>query len=230
MIAIIYAVYRKCFFVKVNMNHVLSITGSIFKVGLAPFGLALTPNISLVLINRFSVQYGGEKAIATYACIGYIICIIYLILQGVGDGSQPLMSRYYGEKREEDLREIKKLAYTFAIILAVAGCILMFAGRWNIGMLFGASEEVNINTGKIIPIFLIAVPFVAITRVSTAGFYATEKNVLSYILTFIEPVLMLVFMLILPPLFGGQIMIWWSTVIARIMSAVLALYLTRKQK
>lgn len=105
----------------------------------------------------------------------------------------------------------------------------MFLGRWKIGVLFGASEEVNVNTGNIIPIFLISVPFVAITRVSTAGFYATEKSVLSYILTFIEPVLMLILMLILPPLFGGQIMIWWSTVIARIASAVLALYLAKKQ-
>ena len=42
----------------------------IIKAGLAPFGLALTPNISLVIIN--------------------------LILQGVGDGSQPLMSKYCG--------------------------------------------------------------------------------------------------------------------------------------
>ena len=99
-IAISYSVYKKCFFIKASLDHVGSITGSIFKVGLAPFGLALTPNISLVIINRFSVLYGGEKAIATYACIGYIICIIYLVLQGVGDGSQPLMSRYYGEKKK----------------------------------------------------------------------------------------------------------------------------------
>lgn len=227
LIAIVYSVYKKCFFVRVSSNHVVSIMGSIFKVGLAPFGLALTPNISLVIINKFSALYGGENAIATYACIGYIICIIYLVLQGVGDGSQPLMSRYYGEKREADLKEIRKMAYVFAIFLALAGCVLMFMGRWKIGVLFGASEEVNINTGNIIPIFLISVPFVAITRVSTASFYATEKSVLSYILTFIEPVLMLILMLILPWLFGGQIMVWWSTVIARIASAVLALYLTK---
>ena len=74
---------------------------------------------------------------------------------------------------------------------------------------------------------MISVPFVAITRISTAGFYATEKAVSSYILTFIEPVLMLVLMLILPPLLGGQIMIWWSTVFARIISAVLAIFMTK---
>lgn len=92
-----------------NAGEFGSLYKSIFKAGLAPFGLALTPNISLVIIN--------------------------LILQGVGDGSQPLMSKYYGEKRTNDLTEAKHMAYTFAIIylpyysdklydkiLLVAGC------------------------------------------------------------------------------------------------------------
>lgn len=73
-----------------NAGEFGSLYKSIFKAGLAPFGLALTPNISLVIIN--------------------------LILQGVGDGSQPLMSKYYGEKRTNDLTEAKHMAYIFAII------------------------------------------------------------------------------------------------------------------
>ena len=70
----------------------------------------------------------------------------------------------------------------------------------------------------------------SIIAFALSGVYATEKAVLSYILTFIEPVLMLVLMLILPPLLGGQIMIWWSTVFARIISALLALLLTKSNK
>lgn len=225
LIAVAYSIKAKRFFLRIKVKEFIRLCKSIFKVGLAPFGLALTPNISLILINRFSASYGGEKAIATYACISYIICIIYLILQGVGDGSQPLMSKYYGERKNRDLANVKRMAYIFAIILALFGCAVMFFGKWHIGELFGSSEAVNAETAKIIPIFLISVPFVAITRISTAGFYATEKAALSYILTFIEPILMVVFMLILPPLFGGQVMIWWSTVLARIISALLALLL-----
>ena len=230
LIAIIYSVINKKMFIRVKLKDFRAHCKSIFKVGLAPFGLSLTPNISLILINRFSASYGGEKAIATYACISYIICIIYLVLQGVGDGCQPLMSRYYGEKRSKDLSEVKRMAYIFAIFLALIGCVVMFFGRRHIGKLFGSSDIVNTEIAKIIPIFLISVPFVAITRISTAGFYATEKAALSYILTFIEPVLMLIFMLVLPPLAGGQIMIWWSTVLARIFSALLALVLTKLNK
>lgn len=122
------------------------------------------------------------------------------------------------------------MAYIFAVMLAFVGCVIMYLSRGYIGILFGSSDAVNTEIAKIMPIFLVSVPFVAITRISTARFYTTEKAVLSYVLTFIEPVLMLVLMLILPPLLGGQIMIWWSSVFARILSAVLALLLAKSYK
>lgn len=228
VVAISYTVYKRNFALKISHRKMAEFSKAIFKVGLAPFGLALTPNISLMIINRFSAIYGGEKAIATYACISYIVCIIYLILQGVGDGSQPLMSRYYGEKNSAALKQIDKLAYTFAIFLALIGCAVMFAVKNKVGVLFGSSDEVNSEIAKIMPIFLVSVPFVAIVRVATASFYATERSGMSYILTFAEPLLMLVLMLILPPLFGSQMMVWWSTVLARIISAVVAVMIIIK--
>lgn len=225
LIAFAYILKKKQFTLKIPLSKAGTVSASILKIGIAPFGLAMSPNISLIIINRFSASYGGEPAIATYACIAYMICIIYLVFQGVGDGSQPLISQHYGGRDFMRLKSIRRLAYSFAMLLAIIGCIVMYLTRGSLGFLFGASNEVNTEVAKIIPIFLVSVPFVAIVRVTTASFYASEKSALSYVLTFIEPILMLTLMLILPPLFGGQVMIWWSTVIARILSAVLSLIL-----
>lgn len=227
LIALVYLLRKKQFTLCIPFSKMGTVSASVIKIGIAPFGLAMSPNISLIIINRFSVSYGGEPAIATYACIAYVICIIYLILQGVGDGSQPLISQCYGEKNWTDLKFIRKLAYGFAFLLSVIGCVIMYVTRGSLGVLFGASREVNMEIVKIMPVFLVSVPFVAVLRITTASFYATEKSTFSYILTFIEPLFMLVLMLILPPLFGGQIMIWWSTVWARILSAILALVLKK---
>ncbi|MEI3526160.1 MAG: MATE family efflux transporter [Eubacteriales bacterium] len=164
-------------------------------------------------------------AIATYACISYIICIVYLLLQGVGDGSQPLMSQFCGAGEEKSLKQTKTLAYEFSMVLAVISAILIYLLRGKIGLLFGSSAEVNAGVIKVMPIFLVAVPFDAITS-STAAFYATEKSVLSYVLTFIEPIIMLVLMLMLPPVFGGQIMIWWSAVFAKVITASVSIVLS----
>ena len=205
LIALVYLLRKKQFTLHIAFSKLGRTAADIIKVGIAPFGLAMSPNISLIIINRFSMSYGGEKAIATYACIAYIICIIYLIFQGVGDGCQPLLSQCYGEKDYTRMKSFRKMAYAFALILSVVGCIVMFLMRNSLGTMFGA-----------------------FIRVATASFYATEKSMYSYILTFIEPVFMLVLMLLVPPLFGGQIMIWWSTVDARILSALLALVLNKR--
>ena len=225
LFSLIYFFREKMLQLKVEFGKFASLSKSIIKVGVSPFGLTMTPNISLIIINRFSIFYGGDQAVAVYACIAYIICIVYLIFQGVGDGSQPIISRYYGEKSLVRLKKIRKLAYGCGILLAAVSCLILYGTRDLIGVLFGSSTEVNARIAEILPIFLISVPFVAITRVTTASFYATEESILSYILTYIEPVLMLILMFTLPPLFGGQIMIWWSTVIARILAAILALIL-----
>lgn len=225
LIALVYLLKKKQIALSIPLSHLGKVSFAIIKIGIAPFGLAMSPNISLIIINRFSVSYGGEEAIATYACIAYVICIIYLILQGTGDGSQPLISQCYGEKNWINMKFIRKLAYGFAFALSAISCIAMYLIRWNLGGLFGASDEVSAEIARIMPIFLVSVPFVAILRITTAAFYATGKSTFSYMLTFIEPLFMLVLMLILPPLFGGQVMIWWSTVFARILSALLALSL-----
>ncbi|MEY8333497.1 MATE family efflux transporter [Lachnospiraceae bacterium 47-T17] len=225
LIALVWLLRKKQFTLSIPFSKFGNVSVSILKIGIAPFGLTMSPNISLIIINRFSVSYGGEPAVATYACIAYAICIIYLILQGVGDGSQPLLSRHYGEKKFDRLKSTRKLAYEFALFLSLISCIIMYLIKGSLGTLFGTSDTVNAEIANIMPVFLFSVPFVAVLRITTASFYATEKSVYSYVLTFMEPLFMFMLMLILPPLFGGQIMIWWSTVFARILSAVLAVIL-----
>ena len=225
-----YLIKKKGITFKTYKHNLLNIWKSILKIGIAPFGLNLSPNFSLILINRFSVFYGGEEAIASYACVSYVIVIVYLILQGVGDGSQPLISKYYGEGKAQDLKYIQKIALVFALFLSALGILALYLVRFEVGKLLGASDFVIQYTGKVFPIFLIAIPFIGINRIITAGFYASEKSIYSYILTYIEPVLMLFFLLVLPPFFGGQIMVWWSISLARILSAVLAVVLKKCDK
>ena len=129
LIALIYLIRKKKLTVKISRSGAGSAAAAIVKIGIAPFGLSMTPNVSPIIINRFSIQYGGDEAVAVYACIAYIICIIYLILQGVGDGSQPLFSRYYGEGNREKMKKMRRYAYGFAMLLALAGCVVMFAVR-----------------------------------------------------------------------------------------------------
>jgi len=215
-----YLVMKKLIY-RGKLQNAIKILPPICKVGLAPFGTTMCPMVSLLFMNKASLTYGGESSVACYACIAYITSIIHLLLQGVGDGSQPLMSRYYGAGNTKEVKQTKKLAYITALLISVACMGLIFVCRYGIGKLFGASDMVSAATGKALPIFLMGAPFMAISRVTTAAFYAINKNVFSYILVYAEPASLFLFLLFLP-LVVGQNGVWWSMVFSQILTAIIA--------
>lgn len=198
----------------------------IFKIGIAPFGIAFTPLISQMFMNRFSMRYGGEMAVASYACIAYVFAIVCLLVQGVGDGSQPLVSRYYGEKDTEAVLRTRRLAYGTAAVLAVLCMAGVYAARGRIGPVLGASAATAENVAAVLPVFLSSYLFLAFSRVTTAVFYATERTGYSYALVYMEPVFQVLLLLFLPRMAGlGQDGVWWSMPLAQTLTAGAALAL-----
>lgn len=201
----------------------------IVKIGIAPFGLTLSPMISLLLMNRFCVRYGGEPAVACYACISYAVSVIYLLLQGIGDGSQPLISRYYGEGKDKAVRETRKLSFVSAEILALVCIGVMYWLRGGLGAVFGSSKSVSADVVKALPVFLAGLVFYAFSRISTSYFYATEQSIFSYFCVYAEPACLLLLLLILP-VFAGQTGVWWSMVLSQVMTCGIAFFLLQLQE
>src|SRR5699024_8775585 len=114
---------------------------------------------------------------------------VQMLVQGVGDGSQPLISTFYGEGRPEKSAKVRLFAYLSAILLALLFGVLLFALRKLIGPLFGSSEEVAGDVAAVLPVFLAGLVFYAFSRVATASFYATERTLFSYLAVYSEPAL-----------------------------------------
>lgn len=170
----------------------------ILAIFISPFGLTFSPNITLILVNKSAAIYGGEWAITCYAAISYIVSVVLLLLQGVSDGSQPLVSLSYGQGRMDKARAVRNLGYQFALGVSLVCAVGIFLVRDQAAVLFGASAETARNVAEVLPAFLVGFPFAAVARVTVSYFYAAEKNLLAYLLIYGEPFLQLVFVLILP--------------------------------
>ena len=123
LLAIGYLVWRRVGFVPPKAGEVLPLWGALLKVAAAPIGLTFSPNITLMVMNHFLLRYGGALAIAVYGCIDYVLSTIYMLLQGVGDGSQPLISRAYGAGGFGELRRTSTRSYRAAFVITAA-CIV----------------------------------------------------------------------------------------------------------
>lgn len=224
--SLLFFAVKKCTVHLSAWNELRALWRSVLKVAVSPFGLTFSPIITMLFMNRFLLLYGSEQSVAVYGCIGYITTIIYLLLQGVGDGSQPLISQYYGEDDQASVQYIRKLAYRTAVVVTIVCMVGIYLARAKVGVLFGASPEANAGVVQYLPFFLATLLFLAFVRITTSYFYATEKTTLSYVLVYAEPVCTLLALLLLPlalKLTG----VWLAVPLAQVVTFILALVAKR---
>lgn len=198
--------------------------GKTLLLGLSPFGLAFSPNFMLIFVNFSASAVGGQFALNCFAPVSYAISVVLLLLQGVSDGCQPLVSREFGSGSARGARSVRNLAFAFALVVAAVCMAVMFAVRRDISKVFGASDEVAAEVGNILPLFIAGFLFVGFSRIATAYFYATGNTWRAYIVIYGEPLCLLVLLLILPN-FMGITGTWLSVPLSQALLAAVALLL-----
>ena len=215
-------------FVNYKLSKVFTL--NIIETGLSPFGSAMAPYIVILIMNKSAESYGGDVAVASYAIVSYVVSFIQLLLQGIGDGCQPLMSFYIGLKEDDNVLKTRNLAYKFAGLIAAICAITVVLLRNKIPVLFGASDKALPITSSILPVFAISFIFLSFLRITTSYFYATKKNIYAYILIYGEPIISFVLLVfILPKLFGLN-GVWASIPSTHILLTLGALFLIKKDK
>lgn len=201
-----------------------SVTKEVLLVAISPFGLAFSPNITLILVNRSAATYGGDQAVTTYATISYVAWVVLALLQGISDGCQPLLSICHGEGDQKKVRQIRNMGYRFAAAVSLVCMGMLYLIRYHVALLFGASLSTVENTGQVLPVFIAGFLFICFARVTTAYFYATAKNVLAYLVIYGESFLLFVFLMICPTVLGitGT---WVSVPLSQIAVMLLSVFL-----
>lgn len=211
-------------------NYMLSSTLilKIFKVALSPFGLSLSPSVIIVFANWQCINYGGNAAVAAYAVLSYVLCTAQLLVQGVGEGSQPLVSYYKGAKEIKTINYIRKKTLTLAVAIGVLTAILIIFIKGSIPVIFGASPEASSIIENALPIFACAFPLMAISRGSSAYFYAIEHSNYASTLVYLEPLLFTPVTMLLLPLIFDLNGVWLAVPITQATVVITAYFLYKR--
>ena len=193
----------------------------VLAVGLSPFGLTFSPILTLVLVNKSAARVGGDAAVTCYAPISYIISVTLLLLQGVSDGSQPLVSMAHGRGDARAARHTRNATYLFSAAVAAVCMAGLFALREQAAALFGASPQVTRRVAAVLPVFLAGLLPAAFSRMTTSYFYATARNSGAYLLIYGEPLLLFALLLVLPGAAGGIWGTWAAVPLSQALAALL---------
>ena len=202
------------------------ILGHIAKLGLAPFGLFLLPDVTTVIFNVNTNAAGGEVAVAAYAALAYVAYIVLMLMQGIADGSQPLISLCHGKGEADEVRRLRNTNFLVACGLGVAGLLALVALADKVPALFGASDATAGMIVGAIPAYALSFAFYGFTHAAMSYFYATDNSRASNILVYGEVVFVAVATTVMTWAFGlaGT---WSSITVAQGLLSLLALALLR---
>jgi Na+-driven multidrug efflux pump len=205
----------------INLKEFFNSSKKIIASGLSPFGLYFSQNIVSMFLNRAFLTHGGSEALACYTVVIYIAGITNTLHRAIMDGSQPLMSQYFGEGKYKASAKAAMLMYGYSALLILTGAVATLLLKYKVASFFGVSEAVTLRVAERLPLYVIAYIFICFSRTTVTYLYATEMNKSAGIITYAEPTLYIVLLFVLPQLFGID-GIWATIVVVWLTMAILA--------
>lgn len=195
---------------------------SILKIGISPFGLTYLPAVTIIFMNLQTLKYGGTEAVSAYAVLAYVLSFLELVIQGISDGSQPLLSYSKGKGDLKSLHAYSCWTFLLAFSFGIAGGICIFLFRDLIPVIYGTSAATAELIAHAAPAFTIVMLMYGFTKSTVSYLYATNHTMPSSIMVYGEVFLTIVLILVLP-YFAGLNGVWYTMPAVQLILVIVAI-------
>lgn len=110
---------------KENLKLDLDIMKKVLGLGFSPFFMSATEGILQLSFNRQLLFFGGDLAVSSMTIMLSMNQILQLPMEGIAQGTQPIISYNFGAKKYERVRKAISLAMKVSLIYSIIGVLLM---------------------------------------------------------------------------------------------------------
>ena len=114
--------------IKIKKEHMkldLGIMKKVVGLGFSPFFMNATEGVLQVSFNRQLLFFGGDLAVSAMTIMLSMNQVLQLPMEGIAQGTQPIISYNYGAKNYDRVRKTISLAIKVSLIYSVIGVLLM---------------------------------------------------------------------------------------------------------
>lgn len=128
----------------------------VLTLGLAPFIMQASESVITVCFNSSLLKYGGDLAVGAMTILTSVMQFIMLPMQGLGQGSQPIISYNYGAKNSERVKKAFKLLITVSMIYSMLMWVIVMAFPQGFARIFSSDIELIEFTKNALRIYIAA--------------------------------------------------------------------------
>lgn len=145
----------------------------------------ISSGIVMITFNAIILKLRGNTGIAAYGIIANISLVVIAIFTGISQGTQPLVSRFYGERNRKQIQAVLRYAMFTSFVLSIILYYLIFVFAQPIVTIFNSECSAALQTIAVpgLKLYFISTPFVGYNIVLATFFTSIERAVPAHILS-----------------------------------------------
>lgn len=205
----------------------LSIVWRQIKNGMSSGITEFSSGIIIFFFNNAILVFIGEEALVSYTIISYVNTIVVMSMTGIAQGSQPLISYYYGKGDRRKYLSLLRYGMVAAAVFSIVSTVAGYIGATGIVSLFLGKESTSLSiySVRVFRIFILSFLLAGYNIVVGGYFASIERAGYATTISLTRSLAALVgSLLILTGLFGGE-GIWWSPLLAEAICLIITFIL-----
>ena len=97
----------------------------VVALGLSPFIMNATESLVNVAFNASLKAYGGTPAVGAMTICSSVLQIMFLLLQGIAQGAQPIIGFNYGSGQLDRVKKVVRLLTISALLFSCTACLAL---------------------------------------------------------------------------------------------------------
>lgn len=217
---------------KIDWSHFafdFPILKEISSLGFVTLARQAVVSVTYLLMNNILFELGGEDSVTVYAIIGRMLMFALFPVLGVTQGFLPIAGFNYGAGHWDRVRKSINIAILYSCGLG----ILVFAGIMffseNIVRIFTDNPTVLRDTPTAMRWVFAATPIIALQLIGSAYFQAIGKAIPALLLTLSRQGFFFIPLVLILPIYYGDIGVWISFPIADVLSTIVTAYFLNRE-
>ncbi|MDD3279009.1 MAG: MATE family efflux transporter [Lachnospiraceae bacterium] len=186
------------------------------QLGIAAFVGEMSSGVITLAFNFLILNLAGNVGVAAYGVVANISLVTVAVFTGIAQGSQPLISRSYGNGNKKEVHLLQNLSFAVSVLLAIALYAILFFGAESIVAIFNHDHNdvfaEYARTG--IQLYFIGILFAGQNIVGSNYFSATEKAREAFLISILRGFVLILFFAFVMALLFGLNGVWLAYAVA----------------
>lgn len=176
-----------------------SVMKRMLALGITPFFFSTSEGIMHICFNMQVLKYGGDLAVGAMTVMFSMFSFLLLPIEGVTQGSQPIISFNYGAKRFDRVKETIYLGFRINTLIAVIGALACVVFPKTVMGIFTDDTALMELGAKIMPIYIFGTMGLGANSTCQQSYTAMGEGRFAFFFAFYRKVILLIPLLFILP-------------------------------